>query len=812
MSAVTSIFVHKEVWHEAGDRMQALIDRAQDALNRNLLHSRGSTVKRLRGPWGGQAVRLRWGRLRIPMSHIVGPAGESQLFIHQVGPRDRVYRVPAFRERLQSFHREIWSQASGKFLIRPEDAGYEAVQHLCSQGPLDTAEDLVEEAFLSDEQQRLLDAMLPFPKTWDEEAFVILGMGPPGCGKTILAVDAARTAAESGAYNVLLLVPSPRLRVLFEHELKAASLDVSTALPSGSTVGSAVTLMEFEPFYSSVVGQEVRGLDRERALDEWWVRLLGEPALKRWAKSHSEVRTLRFRRLIDAVLEDASGLTANRKDALDTHDESLYGVVRAFRAREAWMGLARRRRSESRLLLRSEIGSSAGRKLAGGDFWHGNLLILVDEAQDLVPAEWKALVDWVSARVRKGVATRLALLGDENQRISPTSFSWNEVKAHVASTFGVVPPPVTSVELPGSFRLSKRLAAIAGEVFHPSIMGRGKFREVARARPETLSDHGNIHVAVLPDAVRHTCSLLRKLHTGLGDQRLQVLMLEPPADLVAGRDVQNIDVLPARLAKGLEFSALGVIEPFGGAGGQLTYDRATVAYTSLTRSAKSLLCVLTPAEWRLVHARWQAHDVDPEFLDDSPSGLRRLRELLLEIVGEVDLDQQLVIAEAKLRDALEQLPAGGSDEDVAVACGQVTTVARRFLELGRPEQLGREFTVLLSRHGEPLSRMRADVTRLLLDGDWMGAITNLLLLGEIAAAEQICRGRPPRDEAEHLAGQMRDLIEREAGLQEAIRIIRAENEIAPEVSGAKLLDLELIRATQADLASYLASLRALEPA
>src|SRR5205823_1180699 len=125
----------------------------------------------------------------------------------------------------------------------------------------------------------------------------------------------------------------------------------------------------------------------------------------------------------------------NEKDALDTNDAPLYELVREFRSRPKWVGVATELRTRLGLKLRSEIAGTATTRLQGTEFCRGTLLVIVDETQDLVHGEWKALIDWCAARCRGGAATRLTLIGDENQRISPTSFSWAEVKRHCADAF-----------------------------------------------------------------------------------------------------------------------------------------------------------------------------------------------------------------------------------------------------------------------------------------------------------------------------------------------------------------------------------------
>src|SRR5437763_15451018 len=89
------------------------------------------------------------------------------------------------------------------------------------------------------------------------------------------------------------------------------------------------------------------------------------------------------------------------------------------------------------------------------------------------------------------------------------SFSWAEVKRHCAEAFKSTTPPLDEWELPGSFRLSRKIAALANELFDPSITQDGKFRHVERADPADLPQTGEVRVVVVPGAAKAVVKALR---------------------------------------------------------------------------------------------------------------------------------------------------------------------------------------------------------------------------------------------------------------------------------------------------------------
>jgi hypothetical protein len=71
------------------------------------------------------------------------------------------------------------------------------------------------------------------------------------------------------------------------------------------------------------------------------------------------------------------------------------------------------------------------------------LMIVVDECQDLAPLEWQVVLDWSYGRRKKvrpnarEFQTRVAMVGDPNQRVSATPFTWTQVTAYAQEVLGI---------------------------------------------------------------------------------------------------------------------------------------------------------------------------------------------------------------------------------------------------------------------------------------------------------------------------------------------------------------------------------------
>lgn len=803
MSIAPQVFVLKDEWDE--DITPRLARRTWHALQRGLERTSGSTVKRLRGPWNGRAFRVRWGDRRAIGSRVPSPTGGDRVYIHLVAHRSTVYATAV--ARLDRFHDQLPKDPLAQASWHPTNAAaYQRVQipDLGTE-PDGRDEEAHVELLLSKAQFDLLDQLVAVaPHRSANGAPMVVGKGPPGCGKTVVAIDAAREAQHRGHYGVLVLVPSRRLYAAYATAFDQADMVWSRWEWPRVVLPATVSLCETPDFLGQLAGETLPSAERERRVSEWWGQALEQPALRAWANRHPEVRTARFCMLVDAMLELPGGLEANAKDALDSSDAPLYELMHELRDHRAWLALLSSTRQRRGLRLRFEVAQAAGKVLKPqAATWGDNLLIVVDECQDLVPAEWKLLVDWTLARNQAGKLTRLALLGDENQRVSPTSFSWAELAQYAAEQCSIE-RPVTSLELPGSYRLGQQVAAVARELFHESVTKLGKVRHTRPIDPSALPVSGRVHVVVARDPIAEVAGAIERFEVfTAGDTRLVVLSTTEASAL--GQLTQGapgrVDIFHPRVAKGLEFETALVVQPLGGTGEQLTFERAAEAYTMLTRALGTLICVLTPAEWALVRPRWSTCGA-VEVLDlcgESPDRAA-LDALVRAGAGEVDVEERVQRLAAQLRDALEQLPTSSMGKyEARRHLKTLVTLAEQLLRYGGVAAVGHEFGGTLTGH-ESLHRTARTLADELEDGsDLRQLVVLLLLLGEYAAVVDVIERCPRGAERDVLLPGAAKFLEHQSDAHEIALGIRRHGLYRASVPGDTLVEMGLLCETIARL-------------
>jgi hypothetical protein len=569
---------------------------------------------------------------------------------------------------------------------------------------------------------------------------------------------------------------------VFERELKDSGVNLSSYAPGSPP--ERIALLQASRFFAAASGDAVDE-GRESRLDDWWSDLMSRPAFHAWKNCHPEVTTLRFRRLVDAVLEDEQELSVSQKDALDLYDAQSYDLIKEFRRKSNWLALARADRLKRQLKLRSENATNAGERLKQADEWPENLLVIADEAQDLVPAEWRALIDWTIARRLRGQGVRLAFLGDENQRISPTFFSWKHVKDYA---WRCAPDPqlLHECDLHGSFRLSKQVAAVANEVFGSAIVEQGKHRHVSTARPDELPDGRPVTVAIIPNALERFKEAVLEFIGGSAHQRLQAVILEPDDKLIEQGAKRNVDIVPARMAKGLEFDSMVVVEPFGGVGHRLSFDQAAVGYTVLSRSSDKLLCIVSPAEWGLIGAQWQRLGVKAEHVPVNDAGRNRLADLLLQMVGIVGVKERADLIELRVREIIDSSAEGLSPADAASRCSRLADLAGQLLEIGAIDRLNEDIVADFNRQSTIAARSQDVIQASVMPSNWSRAAALLLLLNEPASARDICAQYASADEKAGLLAFLDTLISEAGPIQQIAAFVRQEKRIAPTV-GAEWL-------------------------
>lgn len=662
-------------------------------------------LKRLSGPYGS-SYRLRIGRYRTAFS-LSGTADSAPtVWIHAVGARKEIYDRPMLRHRANEWlrHERIGKlDALGYVRWTPLDPGASAVEDEEEVLPM-----------LSEQQVDFCNGLLPFSDDASTGDVVFLGHGPPGSGKTVVAADAAADAHEHLDYDVLVLVPSRRLLRDYGDLLRHRGL---TALAwsecQTSTLWDGVVVETVESFFGSL--EERRPTDLEH-LHAWLTTVAESPQLRKWASKHPCVMERRFALLFTSAWEDPGLRVAGKKDAAVLADGDYRTAMRALGRHAAFVEAARRKEG---IVLRWECARAAAGLLTSlrPD---RRVLVVVDEVQDLVPAEWRALVEGVLQRRHAGWNTRLALLGDENQRLAPTSFSWNTVKQYLQS-FPDSPPPVET-ELQGSFRMKRQVGAVANELAslarqRASRDGQ-KARHVSVAPVEKLEEGGKVVVVVSRedawDAVSGAAA------------RVEERVRRGSIAVVGGDDniSKALDSMRVEEAKGCEWDRVVVVDPLRHRG--LDYDSLIRTYTAVTRAREHVLCVLGEASWaRLQKAGVWSH-LDPVDATQLAAELRRCAVTEDETV-QVD----------RLATRIDNLLEAAEADGAARFPREVLELVANIVRLGGARRIFERFERGLE--GPNTSNWNEDVRVIAVDDNADAAlrIAAWLLLGDLGAAARV---------------------------------------------------------------------------
>jgi DNA helicase IV len=367
--------------------------------------------------------------------------------------------------------------------------------------------------------------------------------------------------------------------------------DVTLSTPYGTlTLDAAVVDEEVW----SIVGRgrplnEGRAALRRTMIDLAWNRYRDRP-LRSTVDESSFKEAMRssvsFRRLIDAIWPSISAAAIVRRlyasaarleelagDLLDDHERSLL-------ARSPAKKVSDERWTAADVPLLDEADAIAAG--VGASYGH----VIIDEAQDLSAMALRMVA-------RRSPDRSMTVLGDLAQATTPASqTSWDSVAQHLNA------PDVHLVELDLGYRVPAALLDYANRLLPsiaPGLRPARSVRMTGRA-PRILKAVGDADVGHI--AVVEACALASEWTTValvVPDSAIDSIITELRERDVAFADSQRgelgdgISVVPAGVAKGLEFDAVVVVEP-----GRIAAEYPNglrLLYVSLTRAVQELTLV-----------------------------------------------------------------------------------------------------------------------------------------------------------------------------------------------------------------------------
>ncbi|MDJ0615549.1 MAG: hypothetical protein QNJ63_02180 [Calothrix sp. MO_192.B10] len=225
-------------------------------------------------------------------------------------------------------------------------------------------------------------------------------------------------------------------------------------------------------------------------------------------------------------------------------------------------------------------------------------ILIVDEAQDLLLSELQAIIAVCKSWIGQGHQTYLWLLGDLNQRINPTDFTWNQLKIR------------NKIELKRNYRNSRQILEFANQFCEigqkiSSTVGAKKLPDPAK--PEDAFETGE-PVRLLECASK--AEALQFLQALAGETKKEENRRHLLHDLANAVKVfstkplkssENLLILNPEQAKGREFEGCVAFCLFEGTATP-SLAESFQWYTLLTRARTRLLVVATTAEINRLNA------------------------------------------------------------------------------------------------------------------------------------------------------------------------------------------------------------------
>ncbi|MEV4630478.1 AAA family ATPase [Micromonospora sp. NPDC049523] len=295
-----------------------------------------------------------------------------------------------------------------------------------------------------------------------------------------------------------------------------------------------------ERLRARIVGRLQRHAETREAPGPAWVRRMSR--CRQVNELLAEIwPAVRPEELVAELLGDPDALALAADGVLDARERTAIGWTVPRTAKRA-------RWSAADLLLVDEVAGLIERPPGYGH-------IVVDEAQDLSPMQCRAVA-------RRSSNGSLTVLGDLAQATSDwATRSWDEQMAHLGKPDASIVPLTIGFRVPASVvELSNRLLATLAVDVPPTrslrLDGELRVSPVVDVRPATVAA---VTAALRqPGSIAVVCADQQApaLTTALHDAGIASATIDRP-DVGAAR----VTVLPATLAKGLEYDHVIVVEP-----------------------------------------------------------------------------------------------------------------------------------------------------------------------------------------------------------------------------------------------------------
>ncbi len=604
--------------------------------------TRGSKMRRLCG-LPGNNWRMRIEAYRCVVSLAKSGTGSLHAYIHQFEKRAEVYETDAFSERIKQF----WRSVDGSGVV-PEGASL--LRNYVEVDPAAANPEDLPRATLHHElkprQREFSELVLPIrARAREKRSQIVIGHGPPGSGKTVVAQDLVLEAVHDGL-KVDVLVPSAPLKA--EYRRLFATYGLRTA--ESASDDSEVRLLEFPEHFAMLAGLSIDHA-RERRIREWWNAQIADPRFKaRLGRVAIDELHGRLPLLVDAILGDEEFWKRwpETRAAKDFMGDQVRECIETLQGLREHLEVCAP--SGEPLPTRASLAVEAFNRARSSEPPPGDRLILVDEAQDLAPAECRALLTfWLKTRTDDPHAIReLVFLGDQEQRISLIPFSWDELKQSAIRLTDIKPDQIEEREVDNaSYRMRRTIGRVARTVWDPRVRGAGRFRQQGKFDIDQLEEGGTVDVVVTSTPV----NLGELAEKCMGDAAPgEHLFMVCGAAAALPTNDSRIFSYHVRQAKGLEASKVVVASPFGHEANRrsravLPPDDVMEFYVAASRAREHLLLVLDRPSWQELERcsePWKMSGVHVHHTSLTTSDLEHLLRQCVVSLSDEELRQTLL--------------------------------------------------------------------------------------------------------------------------------------------------------------------------
>ena len=464
--------------------------------------------------------------------------------------------------------------------------------------------------------------------------------GAAGTGKSILAFHLAKNAVLQEFYPVIL-VPNDKLRKFGKDVIKGIDQGYQVSEKLKPQEPSDLSLLTSEEFFQSLSGSDQKVLtylegDKQirRELEEKFGISLPE-----------SLQQANLYAIQQSLLEDGNQYEHNDKDGLIGGQEEAKDLLQELGRHP---NFKKQFKNFSQFYGHKDSASQARqilKNLEDQDFsdsvkFEKPIALIVDEVQDYYWLQLKVIYSFLQKQDEKSL---LILLGDENQRVTISGFTWSAFANSFKTSYDLPLPKY--LELTRNFRNTKAIAAVAKFFLLDGFRNQGVFRNrrhpISPPDPENCFEEGLRPRLIEFDDQwldQFTQQLKQSVDASKPENNLIFIGHEASCHYEQFKTNFEADfsspviTLNVREAKGQEFDAVVLLSPFLLPQAHLSLNDLFTWYTSITRARRYEAILVSPEEMQ-----WLKKNLDePDRLtalfsiSSSPNCQEFIDQLLLE--------------------------------------------------------------------------------------------------------------------------------------------------------------------------------------